>query len=34
LNDLVHINELWALAELIAAVEIDMLPGDRRDLLE
>ena len=34
LNERRQIDAFWSLAERIAAVEVDMLPSDRRDLLK
>jgi len=34
LNDYIHVNELWVLVELIATIEIDMLPCNWGNLLQ
>jgi hypothetical protein len=34
LNDGRQVDGFWPLVEVIAAVEVDLLPGDRRDLLK
>jgi hypothetical protein len=34
LNKPRQVDGFWSLAKLIAAVEVDMLPSDRRDLLK
>jgi hypothetical protein len=34
LNDGRQVNGCWPLVEVIAAVEVDLLPSDRRDLLK
>jgi hypothetical protein len=34
LNERRQVDGFWSRAELIAAVEVDMLPSDRRDLLK
>jgi hypothetical protein len=33
-NDFVHIHRLWLFTELVAPVQVDVLPGDRGNLLD